>query len=47
MPAHVTLRNGNPLLPALNGIVVLSALADRRRTADAETREPAQTARGT
>jgi hypothetical protein len=46
----VTLRNGNPLLPALNGIVVLNALADRRVAADAETREPApaaaRTARG-
>ena len=43
----VFLRNGNPLLPAIKSIVVLTALADRRRTADAETREPAQTARGT
>jgi hypothetical protein len=35
----VTLRNGNPLLPALNGIVTRTALADRRTTADAETRD--------
>jgi hypothetical protein len=34
----VTLRNGNPLLPALKGIVLLNALADRATTADAETR---------
>jgi hypothetical protein len=33
------LRNGNPLLPALNGIVTRTALADRRTTADAETRD--------
>jgi len=42
----VTLRNGNPLLPALNGIVVLSALSDRAAIADAETRNPAQALAG-
>jgi hypothetical protein len=42
LAGSVTLRNGNPLLPALNGIVVLSALADRAAiAADAETRRPA------
>jgi hypothetical protein len=43
----VILRNGNPLLPALNGIVILGALADRTVAADAETRDPAaRAARG-
>jgi hypothetical protein len=34
----VTLRNDNPLMRALNGIVALSALADQATAADAETR---------
>jgi hypothetical protein len=34
----VTLRNDNPLMRALNGIVTLSALADQATAADAETR---------
>jgi hypothetical protein len=34
----VTLRNDNPLMHALNGIVALSALADQATAADAETR---------
>ena len=34
----VTLRNDNPLMRALNGIVTLSALSDQATAADAETR---------